>query len=570
MDTSRYKRRETQTRRQPQTANPGFSDIVPGSVATRLQNSLTPMVEAVSTPPAALASSNDIMPSRLKRSATKPSLQIAVMHDDSAAYDPAPHQVAAPVANLDMGLPGGPSQSKRSQSQSGPQGFAIARRWLLRATVSVIILVMIAGGVLFSQGYIKLHQVFKGGATTAAALTVNVNPNLLKGEGDGRINVLLLGRGGGKHDAPDLTDTLLLASIDPVNHTSTLLSIPRDLWVDVPNQGAMKINAAWEAGEFKYLGKVSPGSTNQQAIQAGFNEIDQTVESVIGIPINYNVLVDFQAFRQAVDTVSGVTVDVPTDLVDPTMAWENHNNSVLAKAGIQNFDGTTALTYVRSRETTSDFARSQRQRSVLVALKGKVDSLGTLSNPLKISGLLSAFGDNVSTDLSLNDATRLYSIVKGIGDTKVNSVGLSDPPNHFITTGPMNGQSIALPAAGLFNYGAIQTFIRTQLQDGYIIKENAKVAVLNGTATPGVATSLATQLKAYGYNVVSAATAPTSGWAQTTLVDLSHGKAKYTAHYLEQRFNVTAVTSIPDTTIQPNGADFVIIIGSDEATTPKI
>ncbi len=569
MDTSRYKRREIQTRRQPQTANPGFSDIVPGAVATRLQNSLTPAVEPTPELPTVQASSNDILPLPRKRPAPRAALKIAIMHDDSAAYDPVPQQ-ATVVPDIDMGLPGGPSQFKQSQPKVGASGLAVVRSWLLRGTVAAIILVMIGGGVLFSQGYIKLHKVFKGGATTAAALTVNVNPNLLKGEGDGRINVLLLGRGGGNHDAPDLTDTLLLASIDPVNHTSTLLSIPRDLWVDVPNQGAMKINAAWETGEFKYLGKVTPGSTNPQAIQAGFNEIDQVVESVVGVPISYNLLVDFQAFRQAVDTVNGVTVDVPTDLVDPTMAWENHNSSVLAKAGIQNFDGATALTYVRSRETTSDFARSQRQRSVLVALKGKVDSLGTLSNPLKISGLLSAFGNNVSTDLSLNDATRLYSIVKGIGDTKVNSVGLSDAPNHFITTGPMNGQSIDLPTAGLFNYGPIQAFIRTQLQDGYIIKENAKVAVLNGTPTPGVATTVAAQLKAYGYNVVNTATAPTSGWAHTTLVDLSHGKAKYTAHYLEQRFNVTAVTGLPDTTIQPNGADFVIIIGSDEAITPKI
>ena len=115
------------------------------------------------------------------------------------------------------------------------------------------------------------------------------------------------------------------------------------------------------------------------------------MESVLGVTIDYNALVDFQAFQQAVDTVGGVTVNVPTDLVDPTMAWQNGNNPLLAKAGIDSFNGAQALNYVRSRETTSDFARSQRQRAVIEALKAKVDTLSTLSNPAKLAGLFRCF-----------------------------------------------------------------------------------------------------------------------------------------------------------------------------------
>src|SRR5665213_4335372 len=132
-----------------------------------------------------------------------------------------------------------------------------------------LVLLITMGGLLFSQSYLKLHKVFKGGTATAAALKSNVNPDLLKGEGSGRVNVLLMGRGGGNHDGPDLTDTMMLASIDPVNHTTTLLSLPRDLWVNVPGKGDMKINAAWEAGEFGYLGKSTTGSTDPKAIAAG-------------------------------------------------------------------------------------------------------------------------------------------------------------------------------------------------------------------------------------------------------------------------------------------------------------
>lgn len=501
-------------------------------------------------------------PRRLRRSVAELAKAVVAIEADR----PTTVQSTVPARHLppiDMDLPGEASPLRRIDSLLQHGKLAAFRRWTFRGAIAALVLLIGAGGLLF---YNNLNKSFQGGTTTAAALRTNVNPSLLKGEGDGRINVLLMGRGGGSHEAPDLTDTLMLASIDPVNKTSTLISIPRDLWVDVPNQGAMKINAAWETGAFKYLNKVSPGSTDPNAIKAGFSQIDQTVESIFGVTIHYNMLVNFQAFQQAVDKVNGVAVNVPADLVDPTMAWENGNNPVLAKAGPNNFDGKQALNYVRSRQTSSDFARAERQRAIMVALKGKINNLGTLSNPLKLAGLMNTFGGNVQTDLSVKDAARLYSIVKNIPDAKTNSLGLAGAPNNYLTTGTLAGQSITLPTAGLFNYKDIQNFVRTQLKDPYITKENARIAILNGTPTPGLAAAKSEELKTYGYNVISAGNAPNSNWLQTTLVDLSGGKNKYTKRYLEQRLGVTATNKLPDSSIQANGADFVVIIGSNEAT----
>lgn len=473
---------------------------------------------------------------------------------------PAPPLIRAP---LDMDLPGANSAAH----------FNLVRRqarWrgLRRGLAMAMVLLMTFGGLLFSQSYLKLHQVFKGSAGTAAALKTNVNPNLLKGEGRGRINILLLGRGGGNHDGPDLTDSMMLVSVDPVNHTSSLLSLPRDLWVNAPNRGVMKLNAVWETGEFKYLGKIAPGSTDPKAISAGFDEVDQTVGQVLGITVDYNVLVDFQAFQQAVDAVGGVTVNVPADLVDPTMAWENHGNPVLATAGTHDFNGKQALIYVRSRETSSDFARGQRQRSVLLALKDKTETLGTIGNPLKVSGLFNAFGNNVQTDLSLANANRLFNIVRAIQPTNMASLDLdggAPGSTPYVTEGNLNGQSIVLPKAGLFQYDDIQKYVRGQLKDPYLIKENARIMILNGTSTPGLASSLSSQLQSYGYNIVKIGNTSVTGWTGTTLVDLTNGKDKYTKHYLEQRFGVTATGTLSDKTIPTAGADFVIIIGSNEA-----
>ncbi|MEK7059214.1 MAG: LCP family protein [Patescibacteria group bacterium] len=488
---------------------------------------------------------------------------------------------------IDMDLPGQASHSPFGQLLTQTKRRKL-RKKASRATAVAMVLAITMGGLLFSQSYLKLHKVFRGGTETAVALRAEVKPELLKGEGRGRINILLLGRGGGSHEAPDLTDTIMVASIDPVNHTSTLLSVPRDLWVNVPDHGVMKLNAAWQTGVYKYFGQSVRGTTDTKATKAGFDLIDKTVEEVLGITIDYNMLVDFQAFQQAVDTVGGVGINVAADLVDPTMAWENAGNATLATAGFHDFDGKHALIYVRSRETTNDFARAERQRSVLVALKAKATSLGTLSNPLKLSGLLNSFGDNIQTDLSIKNASRLFSILQGVDDAKVNSIGLagsaalaSGTPRiaatpgaaattaattPYVTSGNVNGQSVVLPKAGLFKYGDIQQYVRGQLKDPYILKEKAKIIVLNGTLLPGLATVRADELKSYGYNVFQVGNTTNGGWTTTTLVDLTH-KKKYTKNYLEKRFGIRAARSLADTSIATNGADFAIIIGSDEATS---
>lgn len=507
-----------------------------------------------------------------------PAVVEAVTHVEPIPVTPAPAYVAdtAPdlaseatspthtITPIDLNLNDTPAAERPKNRLQAGKAF---RKWLLRGGLAAAILLLAIGGLLFYQGLNKVHKVFKGSANRAAALQSNVNPTLLKGEGDGRVNILVLGNGGTGHDGPDLTDTMMVVSIDPINKIADLLSVPRDLWVKMPNNfiGAnQKINAAYESGKYNYLGKEDSSNNNYGAVQAGFTAADQTVSQVLGITIHYNVVLDFQAFRQAVDSVGGITVNVPQALVDPTMAWENHNNPILAPAGIQQMNGVEALLYARSRETTSDFARSQRQRSIILALKEKTLTLGTLSNPLKISELMSAFGDNMVTDLSLSDAVRLYDLTQGISNDNIKSLDLVTPPNQLVTTANMNGISIDEPKAGLDNYTDIQTYVRSSLKDGYLAKENAQVTVLNGTSVAGLATEKANELKSYGYNVTQVDNAPTDTYQQTVIVDLTNGADKYTKHYLENRYRTTAVTQVPDAHIQPGGANFIVILGQDQ------
>jgi len=435
------------------------------------------------------------------------------------------------------------------------------RRLIIASAVTVVCLVFAMGGFLAWRAYANVHKVFHGNSTVATLASKKVTPDLLKGEGDGRVNILLLGVGGPGHDGADLTDTIVLLSVDPVNNTAAMLSVPRDLWVKMPVNyfgSQQKINAAYESAKYKTLGKVDASNENTAAVEAGFASIDKVLGDVLDVKINYHVLVNFHAFKQGVDTVGGITVNVPTELYDPTMAWENHNSPILAQAGVQEMNGVKALLYARSRETSSDFARSQRQRQILVALKDKILTAGTLSNPAKIEGLMNTFGDNVYSDLSVSGAGRLLSIMKNISDSKVTSLGLTDPPHKLVTTDHIGSTSVVRPVAGFNNYADIQTYVHSQLPDGYLLKEKAPITVIGLTATGAAAT--ATNLKNYGYQVAGSSTTKQTILAPA-IIDLSHGTAPFTLHYLQNRFKVEASNKLLSGVDVPLGsAKFVILV----------
>ncbi len=439
---------------------------------------------------------------------------------------------------------------------------SLLRKTLVKGTAFLFICLLASGGFFSWRAYTNLHKVFHGNTTVAALSEKPVAPTLLKGEGDGRVNVLLLGIGGSTHAGGDLTDSIVVLSVDPINNTAAMLSVPRDMWVKMPVNyfgATQKINAAYSSAKYKHLGKVDLSGKDTEAVQAGLNAADEAIQEVLGIPVHYNVLINFQAFRQAVDTVGGVTIDVKEQLYDPTMAWENKWNPVLAPVGVQQMDGVKALMYARSRETSSDFARSERQRQIMLGLKDKVLSAGTLSNPAKIDGLMNAFGNNVYSDLSTQGASRLYEISKKIDDSKVASLGLAQAPNILVTTDRVGTASVVRPKAGFNNYADIQHYVRTQLPDGYIIKEKAPVAVL--APTQKSADEQAALLRSYGYSVVSASVAAAPADGKNKMFDLSAGKNAYTKNYLQKRYGVIAATNLPDSMTLPQGSPkFVIIV----------
>ena len=486
--------------------------------------------------------------------------------------EPTKKQAAAHEASLlHMTLPNNSVLAEKKKNKAdkakraGRGRWRAVRKWGLRSALVLTVLTLLLGGFLLFKGIIKLNKVFKGGGD-AAALSADVKPELLKGEGDGRVNILLLGKGGPGHAGADLTDTIIVASVDPVNKTSTLVSIPRDLWVSVPGAGSSKINAVYANAKNRSLNSSKDAA---QAERAGMDAIQQTLGQVLGIPIHYYGMIDFEGFKQAVDVVGGVDIDVPAELAVTEYLWDSttgKNYHLKVPAGVQHFDSTKALYFSRSRHTSTrgDFDRAERQRLFIQALSQKILSAGTYTNPVKISQLMSAFGDHVSTDLSISNALRLVEIGNGMDMTKMQSIGLADPPNNYVRTDNVDGQSIVRPTIGLGDYSEIQNYIRNTLKDPYLAKEDARIAVLNGTSTPGLATKKADELRSYGYNVTVVDDAPTSDYASTLFVDITGGKKPFTASYLKKRLGGIQTTSkLPDPAIVTQDIDFVVILGQN-------
>src|SRR5205807_1595074 len=235
---------------------------------------------------------------------------------------------------------------------------------------------------------------------------------------DERINILLLGYGGPGHDGPYLTDSIMLLSIRPAMREAIMISLPRDLWVKIPalpRNGYLmgKLNNAYAIGMDH---KNYPNVRSDWKTDTGGGDLAAaTISQVTGQPIDYWVGVDFKAFRDVVNAIGGIKVDVPTTLDDPYFpAGESTGMThIRIAAGLQQFDGERALEYARSRETTSDFDRSRRQQLIMLAVRQRVFSLNAVPRMLS---LLGALQDNVRTNLRPADLRPLAALAGQIKD----------------------------------------------------------------------------------------------------------------------------------------------------------
>ncbi len=267
----------------------------------------------------------------------------------------------------------------------------------------------------------------------------------LRGMRDDRINVLLLGMGGLGHDGPYLTDTIIIASIQPSTGNVALISVPRDLGVKIPKVGMQKINHANHYGEM-------------QKSDWGGAFATKIIEDTFDLDIPYYVRVDFQAFEDIINEVGGVTIDVDRSFTDTEYpAGVNKYQVVSFKKGIERMDGKRALTFARSRHGNngegSDFARSKRQQKILLALKEKMFSFETLTNPLRIKRVMDAVEKHMTTNMSFAEIMSFVRLIKNLNVAEINTLVLDNSTDGFLKSGVTSiGAYILTPKQGSFNH----------------------------------------------------------------------------------------------------------------------
>lgn len=396
---------------------------------------------------------------------------------------------------------------------------------------------------------------------------INAQDKLLKGEENDRINILLLGMGGKGHEGPYLTDTVILVSIKPSEKKTALFSIPRDLYVPVPGFGWRKINIAYTLGE---ISKKEGGELTSQA-----------VENIFELPIHYFVACDFNGFKKIIDDAGGIDVYVEKSFTDNQYPFDDLKTQTISfKEGKQKMSGEEALKFVRSRHGTnnenSDFARSKRQQKVILALKNKILSFGTLINPTKISNLLNGLNENVKTNLELYEIIKLTNLAKNIDNSNVIAKVLDNGADGLLSsTIAENGAYILKPKAGNFKEiafvvnnifkvsGVVNAAISTDKDSNVPSNYGAKIIVKNGTVYPGLAAKTAENLKSEKFELIKIGNSLRRDYEKTIVCDLTEGGKKEALEILKEKLEADACFSNPDLETDESGADFLIILGKN-------
>ncbi|TSC97007.1 MAG: putative transcription regulator [Candidatus Berkelbacteria bacterium Licking1014_2] len=424
-------------------------------------------------------------------------------------------------------------------------------KWIFGLLLLAIISFLISASLFGWQTVSKIIENKSKQASPFLTFLGQVQPNQLKGEGDGRINIVLLGVGGKTHPGGALTDTNILLSVDPENHQAGLLSIPRDLYVPIVEKKYYnKLNTVYNWGE-----------ENKKTAGGGSQAVKDVVGRILDLPIHYYIKADFTALEKIVDALGGIDVTVEKDLYDPLFPAVNmiDYEPFSIKAGRQRLNGKIALKYARSRETTSDFDRSKRQQQVLTAIKDKALTLGVLSNPVKIKDIISILGDHLRTDLQFQDMERLVKIIKDIDSQNIANFTLDTSTDGLLTsTADENGYYL-MPTAGMGKFEDIQRLAHRLLSDPYLVKEKATIEIRNATGQTGIGGKVADVLRDYGYTVIKISQ-DESEQAKSAIYDYSNGQKKYTLNFLSQRFKSSIVQKPTDSQV---AADIVLIVGKD-------
>jgi len=359
------------------------------------------------------------------------------------------------------------------------------------------------------------------------------------------------------------SDTMILFTVDPVTMTAGMLSIPRDLWVNIPNYGNYKINTAYFLGEINHL----PGGGPQKAME--------TVSELLGVPIQYYLRIDFNVFVRLIDEVNGVLV---TPVQDITLKNATDYPVTLKAGETVALDGALALAYARERKQTfgGDFDRSKRQQEVIMAIRNRIlqfDMLPTLI--AKAPVLYNEISSGVHTNLGFDQVIQLAQLILQI--PAKNFVQTSIGPDALIeSNSPDGSESIYLPIPDKIRLIRDQIFIGGSTTQplaaltgdvtSNVQTEAARISVQNASNTSGLEGQTGSYLQTLGFNIVGVSSA--NGISDTSSIYVYSSKP-YTLSYLANLFGVSSANIW--NSFDPNATtDLIIVLGNNWAANNSL
>lgn len=395
----------------------------------------------------------------------------------------------------------------------------------------------------------------------------------LKQDENGRSNFLILGTSEDDpgHGGGDLTDSMLVVSLDQNKKNIYMFSIPRDLYVEYGEACLAgysgKINA--------YFSCSDPGTT-AKAEQNRLKKTQKFIGDIFGLDIQYGIHVNHTVIKEAVDAIGGIDVDIQGSNGDPGILdrnfdWRCNYTCYLVKYdnGVHHLDGEHALYLAQARGDiaptyglgNSNFDREKNQQKILVAIKDKAASTGTLTNLSAVSKIIDALGKNLRSNINTDEIRTIMNVLNDTDPNSIHTISLVAEGEAVVKTGAYGGASVVMPAAGIYNYQAIQAYIKKKISSDEAVLEAAPIAVLNGSGQAGVAQSESDRLLKLGLNISVIDNAPKGDYTGVKIYQIGSGYTA-TANKLTGLYNISISEEAPPVNLASD-IKFIIIIGSN-------
>ena len=430
-------------------------------------------------------------------------------------------------------------------------------------TILLVIVLLLIGGVVYLLVWgNEIIAKLTGGESNifnAISTVVSEKYEPLKTDENGRTNILVFGTSGytmegdegdGVHDGAQLTDSIMLVSIEQETGDVAMTSLPRDL------KGPATCTATGKINEVYWCNNM-----NGDDEEGGAKALEEAVEGILGVEFQYYIHLNWGALVNIVDSIGGVKITLDEDIAD------YYYTGAVFDAGVEyEINGEQALGLARARHGTQlgDFSRGNSQQKILIGIKDKILEKGL--GLTEILGLVNTLGDNLRTNFSVENIKTGVHLLKDLDLGKARQIALIDleTGTSFMSTAEIGGISYVVPSAGVGSYYAIQQYIKQQLSSDVAEREGAGILVLNGTGETGVAAKekerLAEELK-----IKSAETgdAPEGEYTEEyILYVVDDGKKPETRAILEKFYAQSGKgeEELPEG-VSADGYDFIIIVG---------